>query len=583
MGLFFYLFTLGIGIYKKGPLPDGLVQHLINQFDGRFGQNQIFIFFLFNQYMRHVNIREVNAHLESNDKAVEQFNNWLKDKAFQERLKKALDKPESKESKRFIREVSPVLKVSSGAIPRYGPSRQRFVTTSLINYLRCFGYPSMFVTISPSDAESVLGLKMSISTAELKEGRSWNDIKAAERGPEDLNFQHDIRNKYIQNNPHFYAIAFQKMVELFFQCMVGLDLDVNIKKTVPLDSREEGIFGMVSAFYGVIESQARGSLHIHILIFGGALCPAALDRAAISDTLREKAAALIDSLIVAHVSGAAVREDIRRRRFRERADRPVLKNLIPKDSILKVLAGVTPEPQLIRDCQNITELSLCATNNHTHSLSCHAGFTGKFACRFGYPQMLVPKTRPVSLISEFDCIRENMTVEDVNNLEEMLAKDDEESEKKRQELLLKIAIQKRKAVAKVMIDEENQCKVLVPPKSLKEAMYWELERPELEVTETGRDGEDVRKELQKIASDVVELNANLQKLQQQVEENKIKGEDDEEDEDREREKAKMEKKAKEMEKSLFATEYGSTVKTYREYNMNIVEYNRCIATALQCN
>ncbi len=239
----------------------------------------------------------------------------------------------------------------------------------------------MFVTISPSDAENVLGLKM-VSNTFYRWEKKHPKVKEETDITVDFEMDYMKRNEYIQGNPHFYAIAFQRMVEVFFRHLVGLELDVNTKKTLPVQERGMGVFGKVAAHYSVIETQARGTLHIHTLIFGGSLNAKLLDKAAIKEELWNAAADMIDSMVKAHVSAEAARQDIMRRLSGEPADRPILKDYINRNDILNCIAEPEKSNLLDEKIKFITELSICATNNHTHSSSCHIGKNGMGQCRY---------------------------------------------------------------------------------------------------------------------------------------------------------------------------------------------------------
>jgi hypothetical protein len=67
---------------------------------------------------------------------------------------------------------------------------------------------------------------------------------------------------------------FQIMTEAFFINLLGTPPDgVDKKKSVLLSARQSGIFGTPVAAFGCTEEQARGSLHMHILFWGGITPP----------------------------------------------------------------------------------------------------------------------------------------------------------------------------------------------------------------------------------------------------------------------------------------------------------------------
>lgn len=62
-------------------------------------------------------------------------------------------------------------------------------------------------------------------------------------------------------NPHACELFFSNMIHLFLEEMLGFKL----KKKLPF--RSGGLFGVVEAFIGGIESQAKKTLHLHLVVY----------------------------------------------------------------------------------------------------------------------------------------------------------------------------------------------------------------------------------------------------------------------------------------------------------------------------
>ena len=54
---------------------------------------------------------------------------------------------------------------------------------------------------------------------------------------------------------------FDRMIEIFFQDVLGFD------KTSRRPLKEGGVFGYCDGYYGMVETQGRGTLHMHALIW----------------------------------------------------------------------------------------------------------------------------------------------------------------------------------------------------------------------------------------------------------------------------------------------------------------------------
>lgn len=75
---------------------------------------------------------------------------------------------------------------------------------------------------------------------------------------------------------------------------------VGKKKTIPLPQRKKGIFGTPIAAFGCTEEQARGSLHMHSLFWGG-LSPSVLQAAGGIPGLVMKISEALNRIVMAHL------------------------------------------------------------------------------------------------------------------------------------------------------------------------------------------------------------------------------------------------------------------------------------------
>jgi hypothetical protein len=479
LGLFFYLFTLGIGVMKSGTMTDGYVKHLLDQYNGRFSSNEIFVFLAFNQYIRHCQIRSASTKIDNNLESSEKFSKWVKDDNFKAKLQTAFQNPDSKEAKEIACEVYPVLNMSSTIVPRCGPEHQKTVISNLFNYIRFFDLPCIFLTISPNDAENVIGLKLCISAQDKRNGKYFEKSRDEMLINVDLNTEERI--KLIRNNPHFYAKAFKRMLTAVFKFLVGLDFEENIKKNVESSQRKSGVFGKIAAHFTVVETQGRGTLHSHSELFGGSLNPYILQRAAITETLRDEMGKLIDSMIKAEVPIGAAEADVKRRLLGQPTTRHILQNPTSEKRIISYLYNPDDYKQskdygkgLVGNLQTKAEESICGTNLHQHGDACKKGKIGVKQCRMAFPQTIVPKTRPVSLQMSTTPFVDSSTKEKngfLESLKNIYSKEQKEKLKNHQQ----------KAVAKT--DKEGN---IIPPSSAKEVSYWELSRQKLYLSEDSK-------------------------------------------------------------------------------------------------
>lgn len=111
---------------------------------------------------------------------------------------------------------------------------------------RANGTPSIFFTLNPADAHNPL--------VSLMAGKDIN-VDALFRNP-DSSFTSFDRAKSLADNPVAGAEFFKLMVDQFTKVFLGVHR-----------SGKRGVFGRLKFYYGVVEAQNRGSLHLHILIW----------------------------------------------------------------------------------------------------------------------------------------------------------------------------------------------------------------------------------------------------------------------------------------------------------------------------
>lgn len=139
-----------------------------------------------------------------------------------------------------------------------------------------------------------------------------------------------------------------------------------------------GIFGVPIASFGSPEVQLRGSLHLHIVFWGG-LPPHLLQAAAMNSTLIEAVTKSIDLMIKAEVDPE----------FH-------IENLLGKFN-----STINPKPALFTPHHPIKQRekfdeeyqrAAVTCNIHQHSSTCYKGTIGKTECRLALPRAITMKT-----------------------------------------------------------------------------------------------------------------------------------------------------------------------------------------------
>ena len=139
------------------------------------------------------------------------------------------------------------LKVMGANVPgsKQSKSCMRQKIQSIIAWL---GLPTLYITINPNDIDNPL--------VKILAGNDTDGLQF---------LTNSDRHKFIAKNPIAGAEFFHTTVDATIRALLGYD-----------DSKpgKKGIFGEVQAYFGCVESQGRGSLHIHMVIWLKGAMPA---------------------------------------------------------------------------------------------------------------------------------------------------------------------------------------------------------------------------------------------------------------------------------------------------------------------
>ena len=269
--LFPEIFFLGRGLLQKGSVSTTAVRHLMLQYDNRAAKHLPLVFLLFNQMQRHAASQAVAATVKTNPEAFREFSKWVSDKDFITKLHEAQLNPCSDQSKQLLQLILPHIGLVDKNIP-YSVSQRKSSMGHLYAMMYYLGMPTIYFTFSPDDTYSVLNIRLSNPQANncTFPANESGIIDALKRG--DAQF-HDMTitaaglRTLLASGPGAVAAGemFRLLVQSVFTNILGMPPCQEAKRTVPLPLRPHGVFGTITAAFGVTEEQARGSPHMHIV------------------------------------------------------------------------------------------------------------------------------------------------------------------------------------------------------------------------------------------------------------------------------------------------------------------------------
>jgi hypothetical protein len=220
------------------------------------------------------------------------------------------------------------------------------------------GLPSFFVTINPSDLDHPLLLHFAGKTINLDsplDSVGWLDKSK--------------RAELVAKDPVAAAKFFHTLVEVWLKTVMGITSKGEINEIGPL--------GRVAAYYGTVETQGRGSLHLHMLFWiHGALSPDDLVSKCSTDAkFNQDVLNYLSQVIKEQYPSGTLPSDLP-------GDKPVCCSQRPPDP-------ADPEFETIKQEDLAKLVQTC--NKHKHTQTCYKyGYT---ACRFDFPRPAIEIAR----------------------------------------------------------------------------------------------------------------------------------------------------------------------------------------------
>ncbi len=160
------------------------------------------------------------------------------------------------------------------------------------------GFPSLWLTINPDDLHDPIAQLFAGEEIDLD-----NFAERASRGPDKSR-----RARNIAADPFAAAKFFHFLIDTVLETLLGIR-----PGKFGRISRQQGIFGWVNAYFGVVECQGRGTLHFHLLVWLRD-APSADEMKTLlqSEAFRAKVAAFIRAHFRSHLDELSSVDDLTR-------------------------------------------------------------------------------------------------------------------------------------------------------------------------------------------------------------------------------------------------------------------------------
>ena len=440
---------------EKGSLTKNQRIHLMKHHTKVASRNHDLLAYIFDQFIRHDKLQRISHYAKGNPTKLKALQEMKNSEEFAKQLKEAMKNPKSRAAKEISKRVNDVL--CSVNRNSYIGAMERVDSIPKMRALsRYAGAGYCFFTFAPVDVNNPTTMRMVVRSGNNTEFPAVDDntfIKKLEELSNfhgqtnlDIPFSYAQRMNDVVNDPIASVMEYQTLVSSLISVMFGIKPNFHGVNGFKNNSyyygdMPKGVFGTCTNVIGVHETQARGTLHLHCIIFGG-LPPELLKKCSHVPSIHEAIQTVLDS----HFS-AAVPKAVHARQ--------IVENVMKKDEKWRSRVLNQKIPPMFTTCPspltNQTEFFNRLYDNclsyqfHVHSFTCHKGNQGTHYCRLNFLRAVCDKTYCVQLLDEYDN--------------------------------LNVPVVKKELTKGMQTFIHPNCPIPVPSKRL---LVWELKRPKIE-------------------------------------------------------------------------------------------------------
>ena len=395
------VFFLGKGYDSNRPsLNEERVEHLLMQFTTNAASCRPLLFYLFDQLQRHGSIKGMHAKRVNKENEFAKFAEEFTSDSFREKLKEAIKDPHGKIGKEVMKKVEPIL-TGGGKLSAYGALARADTGKKIMAMRRRHACAPAFLTFAIDDINHPSSLRMAMSSS------SNSDFPAVVSGEHHEAMKHGFkcyfgkdeisipasysdRLKLLVNNPVGAACVYKQLVIDVLSILVGkrpgFGQKAGTTRTTEFASWEEenlgAIIGTPIAYLGVTETTGGGSLHFHVVLWGG-LSPDILELVADLPELCKQVGSVLDSTYKATLPREIHVRDLVTKDLKRNCDSS--QAFKRRDAAASAMQ-VPPDPVEARDeFRDFTYCTVCGRNIHEHSHTCYKPPNGFHGCRMFRP------------------------------------------------------------------------------------------------------------------------------------------------------------------------------------------------------
>ena len=412
------IFPLGKAYHSNANINRSQTRHLFLQYTCNAAECRELLFYLFNEEERKNNAIGISAAIKAGK--LKDYLQLYKCIDFQNLLKEAVDDPSSTACLKVMKKVLPLLTLSKPVSQFSVTARTQCIARQLACHRR-FGAAATFVTIAPNLQDDPLALRATFrSTSNFSFPATADETftealiaNAQVLGESNIKLPvgYVARANRASSNPIAMAAEYQHLIRCVVEILFGIppnnftvgcrgrsNRTTYFKCTSGYKGNkfhQKGIFGHILAYYGTHEAQHRGTLHFHVILYGG-ISPEILDAVGGMDDLCHTVSKALNEMYKSEIPPS-----YHTARFlgNYQSTSPDLKQVLRKKNTQSDIPAFckTPMPSNKRKWNDFTNHIVSKYMVHRHTFTCRKN-QGKYCrCREAYKQRPVLTTKPVLL------------------------------------------------------------------------------------------------------------------------------------------------------------------------------------------